>query len=124
MIRLSVPARSWIKSSKMDFHHGGLIQPAKVGSEASRNVREFHVGVGSPQNADLKPRVEIGQGFIVVMVDVVRLHLGNVENVRDGHVAGVAEDEVGHKIRRYNALYGFRTGKQVCRGNIARLKGS
>ena len=117
---------------KMDIHHGGLIQPAKIGREASGDVWEFDpstrlragIQLRPSQNADLEARVEIGQGLIVGVVDVVRLHLGDVENVRDGHVAGIAVDEVGHEIMRYNAFYGFRTGEQVCRCNIARLKGS
>ena len=108
---------------EMDLHNRWLIEPAEVRREAVGYVRKFDIEFGPPQNTNLESRVEIGQGLIVGVVDMVWLHLGDIENMRDGHIAWITEDEVGHKCRRTNAFYDLRTGKQVCRRNIARFQG-
>jgi len=80
---------------EMNCQHFTLIQPVQIRSEAFGDVREFDVSIRPSQNADLEPRVEIGQGLIICVVDVARLHLCDVEDVRDDHIARIAENEVG-----------------------------
>ena len=66
---------------KMDFHHGRLIQPIEVRGKTVCDIRKFDIRIRPPQNADLEPRIEIGQGLVVGVVNVIRFHLGDVENM-------------------------------------------
>ena len=72
---------------KMNFQHRWLIKPTKIRSKTPFNIREFYIHIRPSQYADFESRVEIGQGLIVGVVDVIRLHSGDIKDVRDGYIA-------------------------------------
>ena len=56
------------------------------------------------------------------MMDVARLHIGDIENVRDNHIARITKDKVGNKLRRSDARNGFGSRKQMRGCHISRTK--
>jgi hypothetical protein len=109
---------------KMYCQHLGLIQPIQIRCESFGEVREFHISIGPPQNADLEPRIEIGQGLIIRVVYMARLHLGNVKNVRDNHITRIAKDEIGKEAWRTHAGNRTGSGKQMRGCHIASAIGA
>ena len=98
------------------------VEPAEIRFESVCDVREFDPGIGSSKNADLEPRIEIRQGLVIVVMHMPRFHIGDVKDVRDDHIARVAENEIRREFCRADAGNGFGSGKEMRRCNVTRAQ--
>ena len=56
-------------------------------------------------------------------MNVVRLHVGNVENVRNNYITRVTEDEVRHESGRRHTRHNLGTGEQMRGSDVTRAQG-
>src|SRR5215216_5179796 len=84
---------------KMESQYFGTTEPLEIRIKTIGDIRKFDICIWSAQNADLQARVEIWQGCVVSMVDVPRLHIGDVKDMRYDHIARITKDEIGDKCR-------------------------
>ena len=66
---------------EVDSQHFGTVEPAEVGRKTFGDVGEFDIRVGTSEDADFQSRVKIGERVVVIVVDVARFHVGDVEDV-------------------------------------------
>src|SRR5581483_480220 len=107
---------------KMNLHHFRMIQPAEIRRKALRDIWKFNVQLRSAQNTYFEPLVEVREGLIIIMMDMLCFHVGHIKNVRYSHIARVAEDKVWNEARLDNAVHRFRSREKMRRGNIARTE--
>src|SRR3990172_4307524 len=96
-------------------------QPAQVRLQAQADIRERGVRLRQAKDAGVQALLEAAQLLgVVAVVGVVWFHLGDVVDVRDDHVARVAQHQVGGESGAAQGLDCLRQGVQVPVGDIAR----
>lgn len=56
----------------------------------------------------------------MIVMDVARLHVGDIKNVRDNHIAWIAKDKIRDECRCANAIDYFIPREEMSRCHIAR----
>ena len=107
-----------------------MVEPAEVGFKAGADIWKKFAQFGASEDACPQTGIEIGEGAVISVVDVIGLDFGDVMDVGDDDVAGVAVDEEGGephspgpplRLRRGGCQDGdnFRDGVEVAVGDVA-----